>query len=77
MSYKEMKEYKIKTKIGKNVFIGSDSQLVAPIVIEDDVMIAAGSTITKDVKSGDLAISRNKQKSIKGFFYKFFNSDKK
>ena len=68
---------KYKTKIGKNVFIGSDSQLVAPIVIEDDVMIAAGSTITKDVKSGDLAISRNKQKSIKGFFYKFFNSDKK
>jgi len=63
---------KYKTKIGKNVFIGSDSQLVAPVVIEDDVMIAAGSTITKDVKKGDLAISRTPQKSVKGFFYKFF-----
>lgn len=67
---------KYKTKIGKNVFIGSDSQLVAPIVIEDDVMIAAGSTITKDVKKGDLAISRTPQKSVKGFFYKFFKKDK-
>ena len=65
---------KYKTKIGKNVFVGSDSQLVAPVVIEDDVMIAAGSTITKDVKKGDLAISRTPQKTIKNFFYKFFGS---
>ena len=63
---------KYKTTIGKNVFIGSDSQLVAPVTIEDDVLIAAGSTITSDVNKGDLAISRTKQKSIKGFFYKFF-----
>ncbi|MEA3512023.1 MAG: bifunctional UDP-N-acetylglucosamine diphosphorylase/glucosamine-1-phosphate N-acetyltransferase GlmU [Campylobacterota bacterium] len=63
---------KYKTIIGKNVFVGSDTQLVAPITIEDDVMIAAGSTITNDVKSGDLALSRTKQKTIKGFFYKFF-----
>ena len=65
---------KFKTIIGKNVFIGSDTQLIAPITIEDDVMIAAGSTITSDVKSGDLALSRIKQKSIKGFFYKFFGN---
>ncbi len=63
---------KYKTKIGKNVFVGSDSQLVAPVVIEDDVIIAAGSTITKDVKKGELAISRTPQKSVKNFFYKFF-----
>jgi len=63
---------KYKTIIGKNVFIGSDTQLVAPLKIEDDVMIAAGSTITSDVSKGDLALSRTKQKSIKGFFYKFF-----
>jgi len=63
---------KFKTIIGKNVFIGSDTQLIAPIVLEDNVMIAAGSTITADVKSGDLALSRTKQKSIKGFFHKFF-----
>jgi len=64
---------KHKTTIGKNVFIGSDTQLIAPVTIEDNTMIAAGSTITADVKSGDLAISRTKQKSIKGFFHKFFN----
>ncbi|HEY9129374.1 MAG TPA: bifunctional UDP-N-acetylglucosamine diphosphorylase/glucosamine-1-phosphate N-acetyltransferase GlmU [Sulfurovum sp.] len=63
---------KYQTKIGKNVFVGSDTQLVAPVTIEDDVMIAAGSTITKDVAQGDLALSRTPMKTIKGFFYKFF-----
>jgi len=63
---------KHKTIIGKNVFIGSDTQLVAPVTLEDNTMIAAGSTITSTVKEGDLALSRTKQKSIKGFFYKFF-----
>ena len=63
---------KFKTKIGKNVFIGSDTQLVAPVEIPDDVLIAAGSTVTKNPKSGDLVISRTAQKSISGFFYKFF-----
>lgn len=63
---------KFKTTIGKNVFIGSDTQLVAPVTLEDDTMIAAGSTITNNVKSGDLALSRTKQKTITGFFYKFF-----
>ena len=63
---------KYKTIIGKNVFIGSDSQLIAPITIEDNSMIASGTTVTKDIKSGELAISREKQKNIKNFFYKFF-----
>ena len=63
---------KYKTTIGKNVFIGSDTQLVAPVTLEDNTMVAAGSTITSNVSSGDLALSRTKQKSIKGFFYKFF-----
>ena len=63
---------KYQTKIGKNVFIGSDTQLVAPITIEDDVLIAAGSTITKDVAKGELAMSRTPMKTIKNFFYKFF-----
>ncbi|NPA54836.1 MAG: bifunctional UDP-N-acetylglucosamine diphosphorylase/glucosamine-1-phosphate N-acetyltransferase GlmU [Epsilonproteobacteria bacterium] len=66
---------KYKTIIGKNVFIGSDSQLVAPLTIEDDTMIAAGSTITKNVKKGELAISRTPQKTIKNFFYKFFKKE--
>ena len=63
---------KYKTKIGKNVFIGSDSQLIAPITIEDDVMIAAGSTVNKDIQKGNLAISRAPLKTIKNFYYKFF-----
>ncbi len=63
---------KYKTKIGKNVFVGSDTQLIAPVTIEDDVMIAAGSTVNKDIKKGSLAISRAPLKIIKNFYYKFF-----
>ncbi len=63
---------KYKTTIGKNVFVGSDSQLVAPITIEDDVMIGAGTTLTKDVKKGSLALSRTPLKIVPKFFYKFF-----
>ena len=63
---------KYKTVIGKNVFVGSDSQLVAPITIEDDVMIGAGTTLTKNVKKGSLAISRTPLKIVSNFFYKFF-----
>ena len=63
---------KYKTKIGKNVFIGSDTQIVAPVTIADDVMIAAGTTVNKDVQSGSLAISRTSMKTVDGFFDKFF-----
>lgn len=68
---------KYKTKIGKNVFIGSDTQLIAPVNIGDDVLIAAGSTITNDIPNGNLAISRTKQQNKADFFYKFFKKDKK
>jgi len=63
---------KYKTKIGKNVFVGSDTQIVAPVTIDDEVMIAAGTTVNKDVKRGSLAISRSDLKTIEGFFDKFF-----
>ncbi len=63
---------KYQTTIGKNVFVGSDTQLVAPVTIEDDVMIAAGSTINKNVAQGELAISRAPMRTVKHFFYKFF-----
>jgi len=52
--------------------VGSDSQLVAPIIIEDSVMVGAGTTVTKNIKEGSLAISRVKLKVVKDFFYKFF-----
>ena len=63
---------KYQTTIGKNVFVGSDSQLIAPLTLEDDTMIAAGSSVNNDVKSGELYITRAKAKVLKGFFYKFF-----
>lgn len=68
---------KYKTIIGKNVFVGSDTQIVAPCTIEDDVMVAAGTTLTSNtVKSGVLILSRGKIKVIENFFYKFFNKEK-
>ena len=63
---------KYQTIIGKNVFIGSDTQLVAPLTINDDVIIASGTTVTKDIPKGALAINREPLKIIEGFFYKFF-----
>jgi bifunctional UDP-N-acetylglucosamine pyrophosphorylase/glucosamine-1-phosphate N-acetyltransferase len=67
---------KYKTTIGKNVFIGGDSQIIAPINLEDNTMVAAGSTVISDIKSGDLYINRTKARNIKGFFYKFFGMNK-
>jgi len=49
---------KFKTKIGKRAFIGSDSQLVAPVNIGDDAYVGSGTTVTEDVPAGALAISR-------------------
>jgi bifunctional UDP-N-acetylglucosamine pyrophosphorylase/glucosamine-1-phosphate N-acetyltransferase len=70
-NYDGIKKYK--TIIGKNVFVGSDSQLIAPINIEDDVMIAAGTTLSSGkIEQGSLAISRVKLRLIKDFYYKFF-----
>lgn len=63
---------KYKTVIGKNVFVGSDSQIVAPCTLEDDTMIGAGTTVTANVRKGELAISRAAFKKIKNFYYQFF-----
>lgn len=52
---------KHKTIIGKNVFVGSNTGLVAPVTIEDSALIGAGSTITKDVPARALAVARGKQ----------------
>ncbi len=68
---------KHKTIIGKNVFIGSATQLIAPITIEDDVIIAAGTTVTSgNIQSGSLAIDRGKLRILKDFYYKFFKKSK-
>ena len=59
--------YKHKTIIKDGVFVGSDTQLVAPVVIGQGATIAAGATITKDVEDDVLVITRVPQKSIKGW----------
>jgi len=58
---------KFKTTIGNNVFIGSNSALVAPVVIGNGATVGAGSTITKDVKANQLALTRTKQNNINGW----------
>lgn len=52
---------KFKTEIGENVFIGSDTMLVAPVSIGDNALIGAGSVITKDVPNNSLGVARSKQ----------------
>jgi UDP-N-acetylglucosamine diphosphorylase/glucosamine-1-phosphate N-acetyltransferase len=58
---------KSKTKISDNVFIGSNSSLVAPINIEKDSTVGAGSVITKKVKKKTLALTRSSQVEIKNY----------
>ena len=58
---------KNKTIIGNNSFIGCNTNLISPVTVEDNTYIAAGSTITNDVKSGELAVARAKQRNIEGW----------
>ncbi|NLC03690.1 MAG: bifunctional UDP-N-acetylglucosamine diphosphorylase/glucosamine-1-phosphate N-acetyltransferase GlmU [Tissierellia bacterium] len=58
---------KFHTTVGDNAFIGSNSNLVAPIEVKDWGFIAAGSTITKNVEEGALSIARAQQKNILGW----------
>ncbi len=58
---------KFRCKIGDNVFIGCNSNLVAPVEIGDNAYTAAGSTITKDVPEGSLAIARSRQDNKEGW----------
>ncbi|MFA7376635.1 MAG: bifunctional UDP-N-acetylglucosamine diphosphorylase/glucosamine-1-phosphate N-acetyltransferase GlmU, partial [Acholeplasmataceae bacterium] len=52
---------KHKTNIGDDVFIGCNVNMVAPLTVSDEVFIAAGSTVTKDIPKGSLSIARNQQ----------------
>lgn len=58
---------KNKTVIGDNAFIGSNVNLIAPVTIGDNVLVAAGSTITDDVPSDSLAIARQRQTVKEGW----------
>jgi bifunctional UDP-N-acetylglucosamine pyrophosphorylase/glucosamine-1-phosphate N-acetyltransferase len=71
---------KHQTIIGDGVFVGSNVELVAPVKVGKNSSIGAGTTITKDVPAGSLAISRVKQKNIKGWDKKVklrFSKEKK
>ena len=58
---------KNKTKIKNNVFIGSNSSLVAPITINEDSIVGAGSVITRNVKKKSLALTRSSQTEVRNY----------
>ncbi len=58
---------KFKTELGNNVFIGSNSTLVAPLAIADEGFVGAGSTVTRNVDNKQLAVARARQKNIDGW----------
>jgi bifunctional UDP-N-acetylglucosamine pyrophosphorylase / glucosamine-1-phosphate N-acetyltransferase len=59
--------YKHRTTIEDDVFIGSDTQLVAPVTVGRGATLGAGTTLTKDAPEGQLTVSRAKQVSIAGW----------
>ena len=58
---------KFRTVIGDRAFVGCNSNLVAPVTLGNDAYVAAGSTITRDVPAGTLAVARARQKEIEGW----------
>ncbi len=68
---------KLKTTIGKNVMVGSNVNLVAPLTIKDGAILAAGSTITGDIPEDSLAIAREPETVKPGWAAKFRKSKTK
>ena len=64
--------FKHKTTIGEDVFIGSNTMLVAPVTVGDAAMTGSGSVVTKNVPAGDLAVGRAKQENKAGFALRLF-----
>ncbi|MDR2162392.1 MAG: UDP-N-acetylglucosamine diphosphorylase [Clostridiales Family XIII bacterium] len=61
---------KHRTKVGDGAFIGCNVNLIAPVTIEDNAYIAAGTTVTRDVPAGSLSVGRASEKNIKGWVEK-------
>ena len=68
--------HKFKTTIKDRAFIGSNSNLIAPVTVGECSLVAAGSTITKDVEDGAMAIARQRQEIKPEFGFKYINKEK-
>ena len=58
---------KHQTTLGNHVFVGSNSVLIAPVTLEDNAFVAAGSSVSSDVPAGSLAVARVKQRNVPGW----------
>ena len=65
--------FKHRTEVGKRVFIGSNTMLVAPVHVGDDAMTATGSVVTKNIPDGAMAVARARQENKPNFATKFFD----
>ena len=64
---------KFRTVVKDGAFIGSNVNMIAPVVVGENAVVAAGSTITKDVPKGDMAIARQRQDNLEGYGFKYKN----
>ena len=64
--------FKHQTTIGEDVFVGSNTMLVAPVTVGDAAMTGSGSVVTRDVPAGDLAVGRARQENKPGFAVRLF-----
>jgi bifunctional UDP-N-acetylglucosamine pyrophosphorylase/glucosamine-1-phosphate N-acetyltransferase len=68
-------KHKYRTVIGNDAFIGCNTNLIAPVTVEDGAYTAAGSTITENVPAGALGIARSRQSNIEGWVQRRFGKD--
>lgn len=64
--------FKHKTIIGRDVFVGSNTMLVAPVTLGDESMTATGTVVTRDVPAGDMAVGRARQENKTGYARRMF-----
>ncbi len=69
-------EIKQHCTLGENVFVGSNVNLIAPLIIEDNAYIAAGSTINKNISKDEFSIARARQENKKNFKNPYLNAKK-
>jgi bifunctional UDP-N-acetylglucosamine pyrophosphorylase / glucosamine-1-phosphate N-acetyltransferase len=69
-NFDPIREIKSETVLKDGVKVGSNSVLIAPVTVNEDASVAAGSIITRDVDSGDLAIARSRQTEVKGWVHR-------